>query len=270
MATKNPQRLALGQGLKAARMAAGKSTTEVEEELGWHVGKASRVEAGTRVPVRAEIDRLCELFAIPAGDRPTIRLLADAARRRETPSRVADFAQEYVTLERSACRIDYYDAELVPGLLQTVRYAREVIIKSGSPDVEGRLADRVARQKILTPDGPRLRAVLGEAVLHREVGGEAVLLDQLRHLVQVSQLDTVGVRILPFSIGAHRGLGIGFTYLELAEPSITRVYTEGFTDATYIHEEDETSVYASEFDRLWAVAADDRASATILRRRIDN
>ena len=99
----------LGNSLKQAREKAGLKPRAVETELRWYAGKASRVGTGTRVPVPAEIDRLAELYRL--GERETLHLLADAARERESPARVADFGQTYITLERAAAEIRYYDAE---------------------------------------------------------------------------------------------------------------------------------------------------------------
>jgi hypothetical protein len=58
-------------------------------------------------------------------------------------------------------------------------------------------------------------------------------------------------------------------FLRLVSPSISRVYLQGLTDATYIHEPDETERYEGGFEQLWAQAADESESATILRRRIE-
>jgi hypothetical protein len=269
VATQNPQRFELGDMLKSAREKAGLKTSTVETELRWYAGKNSRVEAGTRVPVPAEIDRRADLYRLSRSERETLHLLADGARKRESSSRVADFAQTYITLERAAAEIRYYDAELVYGPLQTERYARAVLANSRSQHVEEGTADRVARRAILTrEDPPDVRVVLGEAALHRAVGGEESLREQLRHLLTVSELPNVTIRILPFAVGAHRALGVGFYFLRLATPAITRVYIEGLTNATYIHEPDETAVYEQDFAELWAIALDEDNSANILRRRI--
>lgn len=270
MATLNPQRFELGRVLKRARQQAELKTVQVEQELGWYAGKVSRVETGSRVPVRAEVDRLADLYRLSDDERATLHLLADAARKREAPARVADFAQTYVTLERAAAEIRYYDAELIPGLLQTEDYARAVLAESRSEHVEERLADRVARQRILEGDSPvQLRVVLGEAAVCREVGGPDVLREQLEHLRTVGDLPNVRIRILPFASGAHRAMGVGFTHLRLDAPKITRVYIEGLTDATYIDDDRETAVYEADFERLWATAQDERESAIILHRRIN-
>lgn len=78
----------------------------------------------------------------------------------------------------------------------------------------------------------------------------------------------VSIRVLPFVAGAHRALGVGFTFVRLETPAITRVYIEGLTDATYIHEADETDAYEQGFEQLWKTALDERDSATMIRRRI--
>lgn len=269
MATQNPQREELGKLLRAAREAARLKPTEVEAELRWYPGKLSRVETGRRVPVPAEIDRLADLYSVVGDDRETIARLADAARKREAPSRVADFAQSYVTYERAATEVCYYDGYLVPALLQTERYARAVLTTSRSQHIEERIAERIRRRDVLArEDPPTIRVLLGEAVLHQQVAGEDALLEQLRHLLTVGELSNVSIRIVPFTAGAHWMLGVGFTFLRLHAPELTRVYIEGLTDATYIHEPDETAIYQQGFNHVWSAAPNEVDSATILRRRI--
>lgn len=269
MATQNPQRVELGQAVKRARLAAEVTLKQVEDRLHWYAGKASRVEAGTRVPVPAEVDQLAGMFKVNREDRAALHALADAARKREVSSRVADFAQSFLAYERAATQYDYYDADLLPAILQTETYARALLATAGSADLDEQVADRMARRAVLTRDDPpTVRVLLGEAVLRQEVGGPAALHEQLRHLLDTAELPNVSVRVLPHTVGAHRSLGVGFTYLHLASSEITRVYIEGITDATYIHEADETKVYAETFEGLWSQALDDEGSANILRVHI--
>lgn len=269
MATQNPQRAALGEMLRNLRTRAGMETDQVEAELGWYKGKASRVETGARGIVPAEASRLADLLKLGDEDRATLVQLALAARKRESPAHVADFAQTYVTFERQAKGIQYYDGELIHALFQTEAYARAVLA-TGSGEVTERLPDRIARQDILARENPpEVRMVLGEAALHVEVGGPGVMREQVQHLLNMGALSNVSIRILPFAAGAHRALGVGFYIVQVAEPAkITRVYTEGLANGTYIHEPDEVAVYRSTFAQLWDMAASDQESATILRRRI--
>lgn len=269
MATQNPQRAALGEMLRNLRLRAGKGTHEVEAELGWYAGKASRVETGMRGIVPAEATQLADLFEASKKERATLAQLALAARKRESPAHVADFAQTYVTFERQATNIDYYDGELIHALFQTERYARAVLA-TGSGDVAQRVSDRLARQDVLRGGNPpQVRMVLGEAALHVDVGGPDVMREQIEHLLKQRDRPNVSIRVVPFAAGAHRALGVGFYIVHVVSPAaIKRVYTEGLANSTYIHESDEVSVYESTFADLWELAASDQESATILRRRI--
>jgi hypothetical protein len=95
----------------------------------------------------------------------------------------------YIGLEAGAASIRNFEPVVVPGLLQTADYAREIFrngpIELDPEEVERLLQVRLARQEILTrEDRPRLWAVIDEAVIHRVVGSISVMRGQLRHLVE--------------------------------------------------------------------------------------
>lgn len=270
MATENPRRHDLGKALKAYRIRAGLSTKDLDQDpdLRWHAGKASRVEGGRRTIVAAEAARLALLLKLSVEEREQFFELAEAARKRSAPAHVADFAATYVTFEQVAKAIDYYGDALVPGIAQSAKYARAVLECAGTGDVEERLTDRIDRQKVVVRENPpRVRILLGEAALHQEVGGVEGLRELLLHLKELQQLENVSIRFVPYKAGAHRLLGISYHCVTI--DGAKRIYIEGVTKATYIHEEDEVALYESEYQRLWETAAlGDRASATMLNKRI--
>lgn len=83
------------------------------------------------------------------------------------------------------------------------------------PDEAARAAElRLARQVRLTGDDPvHLDAVINEGALRRVVGGSDVMRDQLRQLVETSDLPNVVVRVLPFDAGAHPGVDGSCTWI---------------------------------------------------------
>jgi hypothetical protein len=101
-----------------------------------------------------------------------------------------------------------YAPKLVPGLLQTEAYAREVL-GSGHPpksdeERDKLLATRLERARILEDfHSPMLWAMLDEAVLRRPIGGPAVMCEQLRHILSLGEERRIRVHVLPFSVGAH-------------------------------------------------------------------
>ena len=81
----------------------------------------------------------------------------------------------FVGLEQGAAQIQSYEAQLVPGLLQTSEYA-DAVARRGTAEraedvIERHVELRMTRQAVLRrePDPLRLWAVLDEAVLRRVV-----------------------------------------------------------------------------------------------------
>ena len=81
----------------------------------------------------------------------------------------------------------------MPGLLQTVDYARAVLgairLDLEEDEIERRVDLRKSRQSLLAREGSRtLWVVLDEAVLRRVVGGPEVMRAQLQRLMEVTAL----------------------------------------------------------------------------------
>jgi len=162
---------------------------------------------------------------------------------------------DYVGLEESAARIQTFELQFVPGLLQTEQYAR-VISSHGRPefvtdDVERRIALRMRRQKILSrPNPPRLWAFVDEAVLRRPIGGPTVMKAQLGALLEWTSLPHVTLQVLPYERSGHAAEG-AFTVLRFAEPELPDVtYIEHLTGALYLDKLDELEPYGRAVDRL--------------------
>jgi hypothetical protein len=78
---------------------------------------------------------------------------------------------------------------------------------------------RAQRQRLLDrPIHPELNFILGEAALIRPVGGDDVMREQLAYLLELSKRDDISIFLLPFSAGAHRGMGSAFTVLQFDDP----------------------------------------------------
>ncbi|GAA3874430.1 helix-turn-helix transcriptional regulator [Saccharothrix violaceirubra] len=269
MAVPNPLRVELGQRLRTYRERADVSLRRIDEDaqLGWYPGKMSKVETGTRVPATAELHRIADLCRVDQDERANLVALAAGARKRTRMPHVADWAQSYVLLEQAATAIDYHDAELIPAILQTEGYARALLGLGDADHLDERVAERLSRGELLDrPNPPRVRVVLGEAALHRLPPEVHEAHGQLENLIRPRP--TAEVRILPFERGLYQMIGVGFTTLHLSALATSRVYLEGATTATYLHEPSEVAVYEAKFEKLWTLAASADESATIVRRLI--
>ena len=104
---------------------------------------------------------------------------------------------------------------LLPGLLQVEAYARRAFAaaaaSSGLPagDLEADVAARLARQAVLLEPGRRFMFLIAERLLRFVPGPSSpnasdwddVIAPQLEHLVEVAELDTVSLAILPDTAG---------------------------------------------------------------------
>jgi transcriptional regulator with XRE-family HTH domain len=164
----------------------------------------------------------------------------------------------YVDLEAAAMLIRTYQAQLVPGLLQTEEYTRAVIhgaqLDDSPEEAERRVALRIGRQTLLTrPDAPMLWAVVDESALRRPVGGPKVMRALLEWLIEVSRMPRVVLQILPFNAGAHPAMVGAFSILRFAGRELPDVvYVEHLTNALYLHKRDEVDQYLHVMDQICA------------------
>ena len=137
---------------------------------------------------------------------------------------VPDWFEVFVGLEAEAATIWGYDAEFVPGILQTEEYARAVhraqLITATEDEIDRLVRVRMARQELLTSDdAPQVWLILNEAVIRRVVGSPQIMREQLSRLIDASKLPNVTLQVVPFAGGAHPAMDGSFTLLGFPEPS---------------------------------------------------
>ncbi|MGA9308895.1 MAG: Scr1 family TA system antitoxin-like transcriptional regulator [Pseudonocardiaceae bacterium] len=94
---------------------------------------------------------------------------------------------------------------MIPSIVQTVAYAREMLTTPGGPvlvgatpdAVEALIAERVKRQALLYERHRQVQIVLGQAALSVHFGSVDTLIGQLDRLVTVAGLPSVDLRVLP-------------------------------------------------------------------------
>ncbi|AEV81961.1 DNA-binding protein [Actinoplanes sp. SE50] len=252
---------------------------DVATALGWSESKLSRIETAHTGISEPDLDRLLTLYGLRVEDRGRLRDLSRRGRARvwwtSYRSFVTDPYDEYLALEGEAISISQWEAQVMPGLLQTEEYAQAVIetgagIEDGEV-IERRVAVRMDRQRVFTREPPAtLRVVLDEGVLLREVGGRDVLARQLTRLYEATEQPGVEVLILPFEAGAHAGLTESFLVLEF--PDGTRnpvVHSEGLTGGHFRVKPEELLVYRDAFDDLHERALSKEASRTVIAETRD-
>lgn len=282
-ATTNPSTVLgrqLGDELRRLREARGFTTTDAADALDCTKGKISRIENG-RVTVRLP-DLTAMLHAYQVSESETVERLSTLARRANRRRRegwwhqygevLGDTYRDYIEMETICDTIRTFQAQLIPGLLQTPEYGRAVTVAScawqTAEQIEQFVQVRLARQGRLTSGDPlEFWAVLAEGVLRQQVGGASVMADQLEHLVQMADRPNITVQVLPFSRGAHSGM-FG-PYLLLSFPRVSAldlVLTETPTGNIWLEQEPEVLRYRELFDDARTSALPPTESLRLIRR----
>ncbi|MFI1418300.1 helix-turn-helix domain-containing protein [Streptomyces sp. NPDC020731] len=227
--------------LRRAREDAGLTQREAAERVEWSLSKLVRVENGAVSISVTDLRALAQVYGIT--DPAVVEELETAARGSKGPSWWSSFHDvvnpqfaQYLGYETAAVSLSTYHPIVVPGHLQTRGYA-EALLRPRVLDPErlARLVDlrMKRRERMFGGDGPRETLfLLDEAAVRRRVGGDAVMAEQLRQLLDLADRPDVTLRVLPFEAGAHYStLGsfvlLGFTddkdllYLEYATGSMT-------------------------------------------------
>lgn len=259
-------RMALGGQLRQLRESRGISREAAGDAIRGSHSKISRLELGRVGFKERDIRDLLTLYRVTDEDEQE-RFLA-LAREANAPGwwhRYDDLLPQwfgtYIGLEQAAEGIRCYEAQFVPGLLQTPEYARAVIMLAhgheGPEELDRRIALRMRRQEILSRvSPPTLWVVIDEAALHRPIGGPAVMRAQLERLVAVAEQPNVTLQLLPYSVGGHAAAGGPFSILRFPEADLPDiVYLEQLTSALYLDKRQDVEQYLAVMDRL-SVQAD--------------
>jgi transcriptional regulator with XRE-family HTH domain len=271
-ASSNPtiRRRELGVVLKSLRAAKGWTVNHVAEKLQVSPSKVSRLENGLRGVGAVDISKLCDLYEVDSDERQHLTELARASRQRARWQPLGLPYSTYIGLEADATSISDYGLGIMPGLLQTPDYARAVVraaVPRWVPDVvKQRVEGRMLRQQLLLSEHPpRFEAVVDESVLHRVVGNRSVMRAQLQRLLELGDLPSVTLRVIPYSAGALPAGNNKFIILRFTEPAVPDVvYIEGLTRDEYLKDPHEVEVYNTTFRTLVHLAASPRATREII------
>lgn len=182
---------------------------------------------------------------------------------------VPDWLKIFLGLEALAERVFVFEPIMIPGLLQTAEYAREVTADTPRVrlDHRDRFVDlRMTRARRLTdPDRPlHFHAVIAEAALRLRVGTRDLRRAQLEHLIAMSELPTVTVQVLRPEDGLHTALT---GYLAVLEFENARAigYTELHDGAVYVQDPDQVRCYVMTAENLQRVALDPDQSVALIK-----
>lgn len=269
------QAVLLGEELRGYREALGLTQFEVARRVGTYHSTINKIENAKRHAPEPVLRGMLQVYGVA---EKAIEDFVRRARQARTPGWWADHKDtvphwflRYVGLEAAAIAKRTYEAELVPGLLQTRRYTEAVatVVRGAGPSdsAESLVSVRTTRQRRLyDPDPLTLTAVLNEAVIRRPVGGPDVMREQLAYLVEMTARPNITLHILPFAAREHPAMSGTFTMLQFCEQSINTVYVEHPNGAMYVDEPEDVQRYETTFRQLTHLALSEAETIEMLER----
>ncbi|WP_406403875.1 DUF5753 domain-containing protein [Streptomyces uncialis] len=176
--------------------------------------------------------------------------------------------KRWTTCEPDALAISEWSPTVVPGLLQTPSYAREIFRvanpRAAADEIRALVRARMTRQELFRRAcPPDFSTVLCESVIRRGVGGAPLMREQLSLLLSHGKRPTSVVQILPLDAGAH-GLMGGTLSLLTRQSGATLAYTEGIRLGGIVEDPADVRALARSCDVLTASALPPEASAELI------
>ncbi|AYN38929.1 XRE family transcriptional regulator [Streptomyces dangxiongensis] len=222
--------------LRTLRTGSGTSLRQLGERLGWDWSLFGKMEKGETLGSPEVVQALDTHYGTPG----LLLALWELAAGDHTQFR--ERYRRYMALEAKAVSLWHFAVSVLPGLLQTPGYAREVLAAGGlkGRELEQQIEARMGRRELLEgEDTPRFRTILSEAVLRMALLDADAWRGQLQHLAEVAGRPNFVVQVLPFSAGPYGLDSTDVWFLRLPDGR-TVAYTENAHRGELI--EDSTAV----------------------------
>ncbi|MFJ6074636.1 helix-turn-helix domain-containing protein [Streptomyces sp. NPDC093065] len=280
MSAPTVRRRRLGAKLRALRAELTLEEVAERSEGLFVYSKLSRIETAKSPAKAKDIDALLDLYVTLGREvsdelrAALLTLTKEGAQRGWWHSYrgvLTPVYEDLISLEAEAESVSSWQLGVIPGLLQTGDYAREIIRATAmSEAVEARVDAlvevRLARQAVLSREDPlTLWAIVAEQALRSTSEGDGVMHEQLGRLLTMGKRPNVNVQVLPVNAPLHVGQLGSFTLLGFGpHADLDVVHTEGLTSALYVEEREQVAAHRDAWQRLTSAALSVEASAELI------
>ncbi|MFI8851266.1 helix-turn-helix domain-containing protein [Streptomyces sp. NPDC053499] len=215
-------RARFAEELRYLRAQRGESLRQLGERLGWDWSLFGKMESGETLGGPEVVEALDQHYGTPG----LLLALWELAINDQTQFR--ERYRRYMELEAKATSLWHFAVSVLPGLVQTPGYAREVLAAGGLKglELEQQVQARMSRRSLLEgDDAPPFRTILSEAVLRSPLRDAGEWRAQLEYVGEVLERGNVTVQVVPFRAGIHGLTGVATMLLRLPEGR-TVAYTE--------------------------------------------
>jgi transcriptional regulator with XRE-family HTH domain len=271
----------LGLLLRAHRERAGLSQREVAEAIGKARSRVVQIEEGVGTPTVADLDRLLDLYGVPATERDDIGQIGARARKRQKrrpaplAAAIPDSHQRLADIEVAASEISSFEPGVIPSQLQTPDYVRAVFDEANGVfwdldenALNERVAFRLERQERLwrSAELTCLRYVISEESVRADLGNPGMMAAQLKHLCQLVDSESrLKVRVLPTGAPGNPARGSGLVLFDFGDraPAVGVGPVLLSPSPRYTAPQD-VAILRRTFDRVWNIALNESDSRNMV------
>lgn len=205
----------VGKQVAAGRIAKNLTQKQLGELVRLDAETIASIEQGRRALMPNVAELMDQHLGLPG-------LLSVAAHEMPGKDPTPAWTDEYMDMEKRAVAFSWYETSVLPGLLQTKNYMRALfrgrVPAFAQEEIDTLTSRRLARTGVLYGTRPpSLSFVVSEAVFRDRIGGDAVYIEQVRHLLTCMELPHVTLQVLPFGQTSHPGVSGSFILLETPE-----------------------------------------------------
>ncbi|MFE5523603.1 Scr1 family TA system antitoxin-like transcriptional regulator [Streptomyces virginiae] len=253
----------VGAMVAAARIAKNLTQKQLGELVRLDEETIASIEQGRRTLMPNVAELMDQYLCLPG-------LLSVAAHGMPERDRTPAWSEDYMDLEKRAVALSWYECQVLPGLLQTENHMR-ALFRCRVPafvqeEIEEHTSRRLARAEILRRKRPpNLCFVLSEAALRDRIGGDAIYIEQVHHLLSCMEFPHVTLQVLPFGRTSHAGLSGSFAMMETPE-HVHIGYFEGQRGSQLITNPEDVSILTQRYAMLRTQALNPEETAAFLGR----
>ncbi|MFE2888875.1 helix-turn-helix domain-containing protein [Streptomyces sp. NPDC059272] len=254
------------QELRRLRTQRGFSLRDLQKAVGWDASLFGKMESGGTLGGPEVVQALDQYY----GSGSLLLTLWEMAVG--DPTQFKEQYRRYMMLESEATSLWQYSVSIVPGLLQTDAYAREVLSLGGyrGKDLDRQVEARTGRRKLLErmDDSPPFRALLSETVLRTPLRDRQAWRRQLEYLVEAGERPDINIQVLPFDAGLSGLVSTDVMFLRLLDGT-TVAYTENAHRGELIEENAPVEQLQRAYDAMRDVALSLPESQSFVLRMLE-
>ncbi|MFZ4233599.1 helix-turn-helix domain-containing protein [Streptomyces murinus] len=252
-----------GAVVQALREHHGLTREELGDLVGFSKHTIASIELGRRMPDLDFVEAAEEALGNTGA-------LKRAFKQLERQPGLAAWFRQWAALEQLAISLFNYECRMVPGLLQTEAYARQLFADGLPPlndtQIEEQWLARAERQALLWErPNTAFSFIIEEHVFRRRTGGVDITREAIDHILEVGQLRNIELQIMPLVQQSHAGLRGPIALLETPKHKWF-AYSEGQHGGHLTSDQKMISALQARYARIRSQALTIEGSVSLLER----